>query len=414
MATDPKNAAIPMKKPVVIAFTALIAIGFAAFVFGLIGKHPGRAWQAYLINFLLWSAVAQGGLLFSTLMHTTKARWSGPLSSLSESFSAFFPISFALFLILFLGKHHVFPWLHHDLHGKEVWLNLPFLFTRDSLGLLILYGLGFAYLYHARALKLQPAGDGSAIRTRVHRWLSIQPSDSEKFHKRMTIFAILYMMAFAIVLSLIGYDLVMSVDPHWYSTLFGAYHFVKAFYVGLGGLIILAAICLIRQGDSSGLLPAHFHDVGKLFFAFCLVWADFFYCQFVVIWYGNIPEETSYVIERTMIAPWNALAWTVFAICFVIPFFILLNKSIKTKPVPMIIISALIIIGIWLEHLLLVGPVLNHGTDTLPLGISDLLITLGFMGLMAFAVTFFMSLFPELGRPEPDRPKHDQLEPKAP
>ena len=219
----------------------------------------------------------------------------------------------------------------------------------------------------------------------------------------MTVFAILYIMAFALVLSLIGYDLVMSIDPHWYSTLFGAYHFVKAFYVGLGGLIILASICYMRQGDRSGLLPAHFHDVGKLFFAFCLVWADFFYCQFVVIWYGNIPEETSYVIERTMLAPWNVLAWTVFVICFVIPFFILLNKNIKTKPIAMISISGLVIIGIWLEHLLLVGPVLNHGVDALPLGISDLLITLGFMGLMAFAVTFFMSLFPGLGGPERDR-----------
>ena len=392
-----------MKKPVVIAFTVLIAIGFATFIFGLTGKHPERAWQAYLINFLLWSAMAQGGLLFSALMHTVKARWSGPLSDLSESFGAFFPISFALFLILFMGKNHVFPWLHHDLHGKEVWLNLPFLFTRDGLGLLILYGLGFAYLYHALALKLQPAKDGAVIRGRIHQWLSIQPSGSVKFHKRMTVFAILYIMAFALVLSLIGYDLVMSIDPHWYSTLFGAYHFVKAFYVGLGGLIILASICYMRQGDRSGLLPAHFHDVGKLFFAFCLVWADFFYCQFVVIWYGNIPEETSYVIERTMLAPWNVLAWTVFVICFVIPFFILLNKNIKTKPIAMISISGLVIIGIWLEHLLLVGPVLNHGVDALPLGISDLLITLGFMGLMAFAVTFFMSLFPGLGGPERDR-----------
>ena len=293
-----------------------------------------------------------------------------------------------------------------------MWLNLPFLFTRDGLGLLILYGLGFAYLYHALALKLQPAKDGAVIRGRIHQWLSTQPSDSEQFHKRMTVFAILYIMAFALVLSLIGYDLVMSIDPHWHSTLFGAYHFVKAFYVGLGGLIILASICYMRQGNRSGLVPAHFHDVGKLFFAFCLVWADFFYCQFVVIWYGNIPEETSYVIERTMIAPWNVLAWTVFVICFVIPFFILLNKSIKTKPVAMISISGLVIIGIWLEHLLLVGPVLNHGTDVLPLGISDLLITLGFMGLMALAVTFFMSLFPELGGPKRDRPDLNRLDPK--
>ncbi len=114
------------------------------------------------------------------------------------------------------------------------------------------------------------------------------------------------------MLCLIGFDLIMSMDPHWISTLFGAYNFVKAFYIGLGALIILAAIIRLRQGEASRLTAAHFHDIGKLFFAFCLLWADFFYVQLLVIYYGNIPEETHYVIVRTMLAPWNKLAWTVF------------------------------------------------------------------------------------------------------
>ncbi len=119
-------------------FLALVAVGSAAFIFGLMSSHPERAWQAYWINFLLWSAIAQGAVLFSAVMHMTKARWSGPLAGLSESFAGFFPISYVLFLILFLGRAHIFPWLHEDLHGKEVWLNIPFLFTRDCIGLLIL------------------------------------------------------------------------------------------------------------------------------------------------------------------------------------------------------------------------------------------------------------------------------------
>ena len=131
------NEGLFRKKPVMLICLALVVIGFGSFVFGLTGRHPERAWQAYLINFLLWSAIAQGGLLFSVLMHTVKARWSGPLSNLAESFTAFFPVSFVLFLILFLGKDYIFPWLHQDLHGKEVWLNVPFLFTRDVVGLLV-------------------------------------------------------------------------------------------------------------------------------------------------------------------------------------------------------------------------------------------------------------------------------------
>ena len=113
---------------VVIAF---VLIGFATFIYGVFGPHPERAWQAYLINFLLWSGMAQGAVLFSTVVHLTKARWSGPLAGLSESFSAFFPLSFVFFLLLFLGKTHLFPWLNEDLAAKKIWLNIPFLFWRD-------------------------------------------------------------------------------------------------------------------------------------------------------------------------------------------------------------------------------------------------------------------------------------------
>ena len=113
-------------------FALLSAIGIVTFIYGALSPHPERAWQAYLINFLLWSGIAQGAVLFSAVMHMTKARWSGVLSGLAEAFAGFFPLSFVLFLLLLFGKSYVFPWMHQDLHGKENWLNLPFLFTRDG------------------------------------------------------------------------------------------------------------------------------------------------------------------------------------------------------------------------------------------------------------------------------------------
>ena len=389
------------RSPYRLLFTALIVVGFGTFIFGTFTQDPGRAWQAYLINFLLWSAIAQGGLLFSTIMTTTRARWSGPLSGLAEAFTGFFPVSFVLFLFLFLGASHVFPWLHvHDLHGKEVWLNIPFLFARDFIGLLILYGLGFIYLYYSLLLKVEPEGSGGTFRSIFNRLHGNRPRDPEKIKRRKGLFSILYMLAFAFVLSLIGYDLVMSADPHWISTLFGAYTFVKAFYIGLGGLIILAAVLHLKPNNGFRLESSHFHDVGKLFFAFCLVWADFFYVQLVVIWYGNIPEETVYVIERTMSMPWRYLAWLIFIVCFVLPFFILLNKKVKTMPRFMIVLCTVIITGIWLEHFLLLAPALSHSTDALPLGIKDFLISLGFLGLMLLALNTFLQQFPELVRIE--------------
>jgi len=386
---------LPIRK----VFLALVVVGIVTFFIELLARHPERAWQAYLINFLVWSAIAQGGLLFSTIMHTTKAKWSGPLSNLSEAFTAFFPFSIVLFVLLFLGREHIFPWLHLDLHGKEVWLNVPFLFSRDLVGLLVLYALGFAYTYQALRLKLTTeTGEGGRLRAFLVRRWQARPGNIERTRRRKDVLSILYMLAFALVLSLIGFDLVMSADYHWYSTLFGAYSFVKAIYIGFGALIVLSALLHMSENNGYHVEENQFHDIGKLFFAFCLVWADFFYAQLVVIWYGNISEETTYIIERVMTAPWNVLAWLVFIVCFIVPFMVLLNRKVKTLPRFMMIFCGVIIAGLWLEHLLLLGPALNHHATSIPFGVTDVLITIGFFGLMAFAVSGYLKQFPELVR----------------
>jgi hypothetical protein len=381
-------------------FLGLVAVGTLAFLLQLALGRPDRAWQAYLINFLVWSAIAQGAFLFSTIMHMTKARWSGPLSNLAEAFTAFFPVSILLFLVLFLGREHVFPWLHADLHGKEGWLNVPFLFSRDLAGLLLLYGIGLAYLSQALKLKADPAIKGGLLRRLFVGRGSV--GREAQIHARKSVLSFFYMLAFTLILSLLGYDLVMAADPHWYSTLFGAYTFVKAIYIGFGGLIILAAWLHLKEGNGFGLPSKHFHDIGKLFFAFCLVWADFFYAQFVVIWYGNISEETAYIIERLMNQPWKPLAWIVFTVCFIVPFLVLLNRKVKMIPRFMMIFCAIIIAGMWLEHLLLLGPAMSHGAETIPFGITDVLITGGFFGLMGLAVTGYLNTFPELLRINPE------------
>ena len=387
-----------------IAIGLLIVAGVATFAIQVMTGQIARAWQAYLISFLLFSAIAHGALLFATLMHTVRARWSGPLSDLAEAFSAFFPLSFVLFLALYLGREHLFPWLHQALHGKEVWLNIPFLFGRDAAGLLILYGLGFGYLYHSLYFKLKARGASSYLALALWRHWQKRPPSEARYLRRMTVLGFLYMLAFAIVLSLLGYDLVMSMDTHWYSNLFGAYSFVKAIYVGFGALIIVAALLQLSQPARFTFPSAQFHDIGKLFFAFGLVWADFFYAQLVVIWYGNISEETAYVIERVMLSPWRPLAWTVFAVCFIAPFILLLNQKIKTVPAAMLVICAVVISGIWLEHFLLLGPVYHHDAQTLPLGWVEGGIALGFLGLLAWALTTYFSQFPELlPRPEGGR-----------
>jgi len=361
-----------------------VLMGLGAFVMALGSDHPDKAWRAYILNFLLWSGMAQGAVAFSAVTHVTKARWAKTISGLAESFSAFFPVSFVLFLIMFFGKGEVFPWLHEELHGKAAWLNLPFLFTRDGVGLVILYGIGFVYRRYAMRLRAARAGD--------------IPTAIDRLEARTTLFASLYILLFTLVGSLLAFDLIMSMEPHWISTLFGAYGFVKAFYMGLGGVIILAFLVHRREGVRSGLTPDHFHDVGKLFFAFGLLWADFYYVQLLVIWYGNLSEETNYVIRRAVFAPWNLIAWGVLLICFLFPFLVLLNKRVKTLPIPMILICTVVILGFWFEHLMLIGPAMSHGAKTLSIGVSDALISLGFLGLMAISIRWVMNRLPRAGQ----------------
>jgi hypothetical protein len=390
------------RTPAWLTVMILLAVsgGGGIFVLHITVGFADKAWQAYLINFLLFAAIAHGAVLFSTLMHTVKATWSGPLADLAEAFTAYFPISLLLLILLFFGgQGHVFPWLHHDLEGKEGWLNLPFMFSRDAAGLLILYGCGFGYLYHALYFKLQARGASGKAAAALWRHWQKRPPDEGRFRHRMTVFAILYMLAFAVVLSLLGYDLIMSADPHWYSTLFGAYCFIKSTYVGFGALIILAAALHVSPQNGFTLKASQFHDIGKLFFAFGLMWADFFYAQLVVIWYGNLPEETAYVIERTMTTPWKGLAWTVFGVCFIGPFLILLNRKIKTVPVAMIVICTVVIAGMWLEHFLLIAPAFYPHVASLPLHWIDAGVGLGFLGLLVAALTYYLNQFPEILQP---------------
>ncbi|MDX9818026.1 MAG: hypothetical protein RBT16_03885 [Desulfococcus multivorans] len=383
------------KRPFAAILTILVCAGFGSFLILLGFREDARAWQVYLVNVLFCSAIAQGALLFSMIMHVTKARWSGALQNLSEAFAAFFPISFVLFFLLYFGRAHLFPWLGQDLHGKEVWLNVPFLMTRNLVGLMVLYGLGIAYVYHAFRCKTIPLGGAGGLRSLLGR-IPVRPVDPSVCRDRMTTLAVLYMIAYALVLSLISVDWVMSMDPHFISTLFGGYFFIKAFYIGMGGLIILASILYLVHGEKTRIDVAHFHDIGKLFFAFCVMWAYFLYAQVLVIWYGNIPEETHYLIERFKYQSWKLAFIIAFTAAFMIPFFTLLNRNVKMKPAVMLILTSLALTGIWFENLVMVGPPLRFDTQSLPLRIFDVLISLGFLSLLSGAVAYLLRLFPEL------------------
>ncbi|MEW6667777.1 MAG: hypothetical protein AB1512_21420 [Thermodesulfobacteriota bacterium] len=375
-------------------FSLMILAGAATFLVGISGAHSLRAWQAYLTNYVFWTGLACGTFLFSPLLTMTGARWGRPLKRIAEAPGAFLPAAFILFWVLYLGKEEIFPWIREPVPEKAVWLNAGFMFAREGIGILALAAVGMAILIHSvkgdLKMPLGPGDSGEAQRPQGH----------DVHFRAQGILSPIYGVLYGFILTLFAFDLIMSLDPHWYSTLFGAYFFTGSFYSGLAALVILAVIAVRRMGIGDIVSPKQFHDLGKLLLGFCLLTGDFFYAQFLVIWYGNIPEETRYVVLRVNQPPWEPLAWLVLVTAFGIPFAVLLSRRVKMKPIPMLVLSTLILLAMWLERFLLVAPSLWKGR-AIPLGWMDLVITAGFFGLVALCTLGFLRRFPVLPVSDP-------------
>ncbi len=360
-------------------------IGAAAFAYQLLAGDAQRAWSAYLTNYVYWTGLAFGTFLLSPILVLTNATWGRPVKRLSESVTFFLPVSFILLWPLFLARGSVFWWVLHPEEQKAPWLNTPFFFAREGVGLFALALTAVLITYHSvkSDLEYMQGIAGAKDRERVQYPLS-------------SAYAILY----AFIMTLVAFDMMMSLNPEWFSTLFGAYYFAVSFYGGLAVLAVLSTFGVKKLGMGNAISKKQFHDIGKLTFAFCVVGLDFFYVQFLVIWYGNLPDETRYVIWRVIYDPWAALAWTVLIVLFLIPFVVLLFRRIKLEPVRLTMISVWILIGIWLEKFLLVTPSLVK-TKSLPLGIFEILITIGWLGLFAFCVCSFLQKYPVLAVSDP-------------
>lgn len=353
----------------------LAALGTGVFLAGVSGPYPQRAWLAYLVNWLFWSGLALSGLAFTAMLRLTKAEWAGPLRGTAEALAGFLPVSLLLFGPLFLGREHLFSWITHPIPAKAVWLNTPFLIARDVAGLIVLYGVGF-YLFRAARRDREPASSRSATgnpRT---------PSAA-----RLTALSVLFLVLYSVVGSLLAFDLVMSLDPHWISTLFGAYVCIGNLYAGLGLLAVLGWLLPTLAGSEAEWRSVS-HDLGKLLFGFCILWTYLFWCHYLPIWYANLPEETGFLIVRLHTAPWQGVSWAVLLLNFLLPFPLLLLQWIKRTPRALAAVGASVVTGMWLERYVLVVPSVWHET-WLPLGWLELGVLGGFAAL--FALSFRMA-----------------------
>jgi hypothetical protein len=214
----------------------------------------------------------------------------------------------------------VYPWSGEE--GR--WLNKPFFMARNA---------GMMFVVYAVALALRRA--------------SLAESAKKAF------WGVLYLFAFVISQSLIAFDLVMSLEYPWISTLFGGYFFIEAMYIGLATAGI-TCFTLVRKNKNFPVGPMR--DTSTLIFGFSLLWVGLFYAQFLVIWYGNLPEETVFLLERLEHFPLPGAGVYVLACLFVLPFTIFLPKRTKTNRLVLLIVSFLLLAGVGLERLVFLFP----------------------------------------------------------
>ncbi len=395
-------ARIPKRlpRPLLALFGLLVILGLAAFIRGVTGGDSQRAWQVFLVNFLFWSGIAQSGIVFSALLHVSNGHWGRPVRRIAESTAGFLPLSLVLFVVLFFGRTTIFPWVHHPVPQKAAWLSTRFLFVRDGIALLVLYGLSLLSLYYSLRPDLGFAVERGAEKPgRLYLWMTSnwRGLEAERRHSQrvLSVVSTVILITYAYVFSLLAFDLVMSLSPRWSSTLFGGYFFMGNLYLGLAAVISLTVLTRKYLGLEAYVASPQFHDLGKLLFSFCIFWAYLSFTQYLVTWYGNVPEETEFLIRRTREAPWSALSRSYIIIGFAIPFMILLSREVKRRAGSLLVISALVIVGMWLERYVLVVPSLWDPHE-IPFGLIEVLITLAFFGAFAMTYLAFMRVFPAI------------------
>jgi Ni/Fe-hydrogenase subunit HybB-like protein len=375
---------------------AIAIVGFGTFVFNIMGSEDSAkaAWEIFLINFLYWTGIAQAGIIFSCIMRITNARWARPLLRVSEGLGAFLPISFVLLIVVFLGRDYILPYAtEHYHHPRDIWLNMTFVVARNLILFGILIILSAIYLYYSLR---QDLGGISDKLDGIAAWIGSGWSGEEErttLWRRLGQYAPAVIIFYALSFSFIAWDLIMSLDPLWFSTLFGPYYFMGSFLGAIGATIILSIMLRRKLGLEEYLVDTHYHDMGKLLQGFSLFWVYMFFSQLLPIWYANMPETTAFVIKRVQEEPFQPLAWATLTCVFIFPFLALIPRTNKiVKPI-VVFIAGVSLTGLWIDKVVLVTPSLSN---TINIGITQVLITLGFLSAFIMMFLLFMRTFPAI------------------
>ncbi|MDQ3050311.1 MAG: quinol:cytochrome C oxidoreductase [Bacteroidota bacterium] len=376
-----------------IAFV-LMAVGLISIIASFL-THNHQAWSNLLHNTFYFMAIALAGTFFLAIQYAAEAGWSVVLKRILEAMGQFLPWSAVLMLIVFFGNyiaghsggHYLYHWLHTELYdpasaeydkiiaGKSGYLNLPFFIIR----MLAYFAIWIGFTVIFRRLSLKEDIEGGTVNY-----------FKAKRH------AATFLVLFAVTSSTSAWDFIMSIDTHWYSTLFGWYTFAGMFISGLAVMNFIL-VYLVKKGNMPWITEHHLHDAGKFMFAFSIFWTYLWFAQFMLIWYANIPEEVTYFMIR--FDSYKELFIANFMINFFTPFLLLMSRDAKRKLNLLLTISVILFIGHWIDVFLMITP--GVVKENWHIGWMEIGTTLGFLGLFMYVVQNALTKAPLLREKHP-------------
>lgn len=381
----------------VTAGAGIAVVGLALFVMSLGGSGSHRAWQAFHVNWIFFTGLMFGSIAITAVDKISKAKWSGVILRLSQASAWFFPVSLVgLVLILTLGYQDIYGNMQAALGGvspgKARWLSHSWMATRLVVSLVALYAVGWALIRSDLLPDLALARDHVGGSRRTHYDTMLRGYEQEANHRRIYRLAGVFAPLYAIVMTIIAFDGIMALQPHWVSNLLGGWFFMGAWLSAL----MLQALMMLYARKAAGLeefiSPRQRHDLGKLCFGFTVFWTYLMWSQFLVIWYGNMPEETGFVFARLWGA-WRPIGAAVGAGVFVIPFAGLIGVAPKKSPLTLALFATISLCSLWLERYLMVLPSITAEAGPV-FGLPELGPTLAFLGLYLVTYGLFARTYP--------------------
>ncbi len=378
----------------------LVGLGVLTFCLGLI-YDPTHLWGAYYVCLTFFMGLAVGSVVLTAIFQIVRARWSAPISRIAEANVAFLPWVYLLWAATYFGKEHLFPWATQPMPGKELWMQPNFVYCRFAVLLALLFLLLWKFV------KLSLRGDVGVLREfskRKELWVAPcyvqlskdwEGSDEEiaKIQPKRSRMAPVVVILYGVIYSLFVFEMLMTTDPIWYANMFGGFEFVGNIYLAWAVLGLTVTYYISKNADYEKVVTTQqFWDMGKMTFAFCMLWGYMFFAQFLPQWYGNLPEETQWMILRTKEFPWKGVSWVVFSMAFIMPFILLLSRDLKKTPKYFCIVCSIICLGLFGEKYVIIMPQLSP--HHFPIGLTELGLFCGFLGAYLLATRDFVAKFP--------------------